>query len=141
MTLIEPLMLTAFVSYVVTPIATYALGFDPSFTWQYAMLFGLLPLVLALPMLIPMIGVLAIFEGDGLVERCGSALVVMFASVATYAAIRHWVHEPQTDLQHVALVFSAPFIGGIVVALAFAIFCIFGGAFGLIAGDKPANNA
>jgi hypothetical protein len=141
MTVLEPLMLTAFLSYVMTPIATYALGFDPSFSWQYALIFGILPLLLTLPTVVPLVAVFAVFCGEGLVERCGTAIVLLGVSGATYAGIIHWMHQPETALQHLMLVVSSPFIGGILAALALAVVGFLVQAFCLIAGIKPSAEA
>jgi hypothetical protein len=139
MNILEPLMLGGVTSYVILPLATYALGFDPSLSWQYVVLFGLAPILLAAPAILP-VGVImeAIFGGADRFEQVVSAILTIVVSVVTFLMIMQWVHAPTTGFQTIALIISSPFIGGIGITLvgaaAVAIACAVEILFSLVRG-------
>lgn len=118
MTLIEPTMVGGLAAYIMLPIATYALGFDVSLSWGYAVFFGLVPILLAVPAVLPAAAIGLAFGGAGNpLMQLAVILMLIVVSVSSYAAISHWVHTPETDLQTLALFVSAPFIIGVAIGL------------------------
>lgn len=132
MTLLEPLMLGALISYIMTPIATYALGFDPSLSWQYVLAFGALPLVLACPAILHAACLFEVLSGGffryeglaDLAERAGLVAIVGAISLATYFGISHWIHAPVTVADTIRLAVASPFIGGIAAVLVVVAACL-----------------
>lgn len=144
MSLIEPFILGGLTSYILLPLATYALGFDPSLSWQYVALFGLAPILLALPACIPITVIFeALFGGPNRKDQLGFALMTATVSVGTFLIVSYLVHAPTTNFQTFALAVSSPFIGGIGIALtagaaaslAYGIWTLYS----LINGTKPSK--
>jgi hypothetical protein len=128
MTLLEPAMFGTLFSYVMTPIAAYALGFDPSLSWQYLLAFGVLPIVFAIPAFLQLCigwalfsGELVIFESRGdMAEKMGLLLIAALICIGTYYGVSNWVHAPATALDHLRLVVATPFIGCVATVLVLA---------------------
>jgi hypothetical protein len=147
MSLLEPLLHGAIISYVVMPIAAYALGFDPSLSWQYVLAFGALPLVLAFPAMLQAFFLSQVLSGDlfryegvaDLAERIGLVVIVVAISVSTYFGISHWIHAPVSDMDKVRLALASPFIGGVAAALAIAASFLFVELFRLFSSAPPAR--
>lgn len=144
MTIIEPFMLGGVASYILLPLSTYALGFDPSLSWQYVVLFGLAPILFAAPAILPVAVITTAVSGAAdRLEQLGLALVSVVVSVVTFLIASQWVHAPKTGFQTFALAVSSPFIGGVGIAL-FGATVIALARVGLILfsrifGNKPSN--
>lgn len=122
-------MLGAVISYIMTPIAAHALGFDPSMTWQYVLAFGILPLFLAFPAVLHVAflfqvlsGAFFYFEGYAdLAEKLGLVAIISAISAATYWLIATYVKAPVTGMDMARLILASPFIAGIVACVIIAV--------------------
>lgn len=103
------------------PIATYGLGFDPHLAWGYAFLFGLGPIALTLPAILPAVSILQAFFGDHDRDQLFVGFVTTILSILTYMIISQWIYAPDSDMRTLALAVSSPFIGGVSIAVAAAI--------------------
>lgn len=142
MNITEPLMLGGVTSYFLLPLATYALGFDPSLSWQYVAFFGLAPILLAAPAILPLGAIMeAMFGGADRFAQVVLAIITIVVSAVTFFVVMQWVHAPTTVFQTLALVISSPFIGGVGIALvgaaAVAVACAVKVLFSLVRGSKP----
>jgi hypothetical protein len=115
MTLLEPVLLGTFVGYVFTPIATYALGFDPSLTIGYVALFALAPLALGILTFAPVTFVFTALFDSGMSPAGRIATVsatILFSEIA-FVGSYYFLHRPATALEVAALVVASPWIAAV----------------------------
>ncbi len=115
---VEPFLYGGLLSYAIVPVAAFALGFEPSLSWKYAFIVVFLPILLAVPAVLPLSIFLEIVFGHGVKGRLIPALTTTLVGTLTFLAAKQWVNSPQTDLQEIALALSAPFVGWVWIALA-----------------------
>lgn len=117
MTLIEPAIVGGIASYVFLPLASYALGFEPSLSWQYVAFFGLMPILLSLPAIFPVAITASLLGEASRSDRIYAALVSVALSIAVFLGVSHWLHAPVTGFQAFALAVSSPFIAGVGIGI------------------------
>lgn len=116
MTLMEPVMGGSLVAYFMLPVATYAMGFDVSLTWGYVALFGLVPILLAIPTILPMAAFgIALGTAHDRLMQMAAVIVLLVTSLFTYRALSQLVHAPETIFQTAALILASPFILGVAI--------------------------
>jgi hypothetical protein len=114
-------MLASLIAYVLTPVATYALGFDPSLTVGYVLLFGVAPLALGLATLFPVAFLFTVLFDMSVRERLLGVAGILAASAVVMSGCWHFVHRPETALEIVVLAVASPFIAMLAVSLPLAL--------------------